>query len=198
MTWKQCLSRNLWKRAEYVEKTVWSRDSPEEAGGCNEPGGLQWNSTLQSVITCSRSDKGACGRCQGQGWGGRPGCGEEAGAGEVWKVSKHNGPLGPPLPWPQDHRERQRVLAFNTDPAENQSEAAFRLKPEFRTTSVSWCGEELGGEEGERRAGDTESATWQASVQGSAESERQNGGSAGRGRSQRRCWGSNNKLINND
>lgn len=104
------MSRNLWKRAEYVEKAVWSRDSPEEASGSDEPGGLQWNSTLQSLITCSRSDKGACGRCQGQGWGGRPGCGEEAGAGEVWKVSKHNGPLGPPLPWPQDHRERQCLL----------------------------------------------------------------------------------------
>lgn len=28
--------------------------------------------------------------------------------------------------------------------AENQSKAAFRLKPEFTRTSVSWCGEELG------------------------------------------------------
>lgn len=124
--------------------TAWKRWAE-----ATKSGGLQWKSTFYSLITCSGSDKGACGSCQGQGWGGRPGFREEAGAGEVWKMSKHNGPLGPPLPWPQDHWEKQRVPVFNTDPSENQSKAAFRLKPEFRRTSVSWCGEELGGEEGD-------------------------------------------------
>lgn len=67
---------------------------------------------------------------------GRKAQGEEAGVGEVSKVCENNRPLEAPLP---DHRatERQLVPVFNTGPAENQSNAAFRLKPEFTRTSVS-------------------------------------------------------------